>query len=181
MSYYTIFSTIFQCQNMNNTKIPEQHRTKGAIRGLFLFFAKYKHYLPLILSRTDRGFIVNFNRSKNTSTQQIRIGLFPCNNDRSVKSCFFGKHSNCFFEICPQKHLTFWGHLKFMGFYFNSLTGFFAAKRTLLSAFFIAGGSLPQIQPKSYGYAKAPFLAKYRKDSMAILQEKVKEWNTSGA
>ena len=28
MSYYTIFSTIFQYKNMNNEKIPEQHRTQ---------------------------------------------------------------------------------------------------------------------------------------------------------
>ena len=38
MSYYTIFSTFFRCQNMNRPKNPRTASYSGAIRGLFYSF-----------------------------------------------------------------------------------------------------------------------------------------------
>ena len=57
MSYYTIFSTIFQCQNMNNAKIPEQHRTQ-VLFGDFSLLLKLNRDLRSILQGIHQAVIV---------------------------------------------------------------------------------------------------------------------------
>ena len=57
MSYYTIFSTIFQCQNMNKRKNPRTSSHPGAIRGLFYSCSKLNRYLRAILQRINQTVI----------------------------------------------------------------------------------------------------------------------------
>ena len=59
MSYYTIFSTIFQCQNMNKRKNPRTASSPGAIRRLFYSCSKLNRYLRAILQGINQAVIAH--------------------------------------------------------------------------------------------------------------------------
>ena len=70
MSYYIIFSIIFQCKNMNNTKIPEQHRTQVPF-GEFSILLKLNRYLRSVLQGLHQAVIARDGYSIDRSELEI--------------------------------------------------------------------------------------------------------------
>ena len=90
MSYYTIFSTIFQRQNMNNQKIPEQHRTL-VLFGDFSILSKLNRYLRSVLQGIHQAVIVVDGNVVDYSVPELFVKL----EYTAIHKKLFKKHEKC--------------------------------------------------------------------------------------